>query len=95
MPIQSLTALVLLCTMTCAVCEAEDVDGPATILIEGRVWTSDARRPAAEAIAVRGEKMVAVGSRDEVQKYRGDKTQVIDAGDGLVVLRRQLICPTT
>ena len=58
---------------------------PATILIQGRIWTSDPHRPWAEAIAVRDEKIVAVGSREELQKYRGDKTQVIDAGDGMVV----------
>jgi predicted amidohydrolase YtcJ len=36
-------------------------------------------------VAIRGDTIVAVGSRDALQKYRGDKTQVIDAGDGLVV----------
>ena len=65
---------------------AEDAnDVPVTILIEGRVWTGDVHRPYAEAVAIRDDKIVAVGSRDELQKYRGDKTQVIDAGDGLVV----------
>ena len=34
---------------------------------------------------MRDEKIVAVGSREELQKYRGDATRVIDAGDGLVV----------
>ena len=64
--------------------DAKD-DAPATILIEGRIWTADSRRPWAEAVAVRDEKIVAVGSREDLQKYRGDKTHVIDAGDGLVV----------
>ncbi len=72
--------------MAIATAAAKDAtDAPATILIEGRVWTGDVHRPRAEAVAIRDDKIVAVGSRDELQKYRGDKTQVIDAGDGLVV----------
>jgi predicted amidohydrolase YtcJ len=57
----------------------------ATVVVEGRVWTGDARRPWAEAVAARGEKIIAVGSRGNVAKFRGDQTQMIDAGDGLVV----------
>ncbi len=58
---------------------------PASILILGRVWTSDAKQPWAEGVAVRGERIVAVGTRDQLEQYRGDKTQVIDAGAGMVV----------
>lgn len=61
------------------------VDAPATLLIEGRVWTSVTQRPWAEAVALRDEKIVAVGSRENLAKFRGDKTRVVDAGDGMVV----------
>jgi predicted amidohydrolase YtcJ len=66
---------------------AAEADGvaPATILIEGRIWTSNALRPWADAVAIRDEKIVAVGPREELQKYRGNKTRVVDAGDGMVV----------
>jgi predicted amidohydrolase YtcJ len=65
---------------------AETVDDArATILIQGRVWTGDVHRPRAEAVALRGDKVLAVGSRVELQRYRGNDTQVIDAGNGLVV----------
>ena len=57
----------------------------ATILVEGRIWTGDARRPWAEAVAVEGERIIAVGSREDVARLTGAETQVIDAGDGLVV----------
>ena len=60
-------------------------DAPATIIVQGRIWTANAHHRWADAIALRDDKIVAVGSREEVQKYRGDKTQVIDAGDGMVV----------
>jgi predicted amidohydrolase YtcJ len=65
---------------------AAPTDGePASVIIEGRIWTADSHRRFAEAVAVRGEKIVAVGSRDDLQKFRGEQTRVIDAAGGLVV----------
>jgi predicted amidohydrolase YtcJ len=63
---------------------AEESDR-ASLLIRGRVWTADARRPWAEAVAIRGERIVAVGSRGDVNELIGEDTQTIDAGGGLVV----------
>ena len=60
-------------------------EAPATIFVTGHIWTADARRPWAEAVALRDEKIVAVGSREELTRYRGDKTRVIDASGGMVV----------
>src|SRR5437773_1146639 len=80
----------LLCSLTLSVAptlRAADIEKPtpATMLVVGRIWTADTRRPLAEAVAVRDDKIVAVGSRDELRPYRGAKTQVIDAGPGMVV----------
>jgi predicted amidohydrolase YtcJ len=55
------------------------------ILHNGKVATLDARKPTAEAVAVRESKFVAVGSANEVLKLRGDRTQVIDAGGRTVI----------
>ncbi|HEX5472584.1 MAG TPA: amidohydrolase family protein, partial [Lacipirellulaceae bacterium] len=60
-------------------------EAPATLLVVGRVWTADAHRPWAEAVAVRDDRIVAVGSRDDVERLRGEKTRVIDAGAGMIV----------
>ncbi len=57
----------------------------ATFIVQGRIWTGDARRPWAEAVAVGGEQIIAVGSRSDVARLQGAETQVIDAGEGLVV----------
>jgi predicted amidohydrolase YtcJ len=59
--------------------------GSATTLVIGKIWTADARRPFVEAVAISGEKIVAAGSRAELDRYRDAKTQVIDAAGGLVV----------
>jgi predicted amidohydrolase YtcJ/beta-lactamase class A len=47
-------------------------------LINGRVWTGDKSRPWAEALASRGERIIAVGSTDEVKKLINQQTRVID-----------------
>src|SRR3982751_3037212 len=64
---------------------SEADEQPATMLVVGRVWTADARRPLAEAVAVRDNKIVAVGSRNELEHFRGKNTLVIDAGAGMIV----------
>src|SRR5215471_5072884 len=50
------------------------------VVTNARVWTGDPARPQAEALAVVGERIVAVGSRAEVDLWRGAATQVVDAG---------------
>src|SRR5262245_25849220 len=58
---------------------------PATMVVEGRIWTGDSHRPFVEAIAVSDDKIVAIGSREELAPYRGKDTKVFDAGAGMVV----------
>ena len=55
------------------------------ILTRARIWTGDKRVPAAEALAIIGERVVAVGSATEIDAWRGDSTKVIDAGGRRVV----------
>ncbi len=55
------------------------------ILINGDVRTFDAKMPRAEAVAVLGGKIVAVGRNDEIRKLAGERTQIIDAKGRLVL----------
>ena len=55
------------------------------IIVNARVWTVDAARPEAEAVAVIGDRIVAVGARAEVEKWRTSATRVIDAGGKFVM----------
>jgi predicted amidohydrolase YtcJ len=48
------------------------------VLTNGHVATVDPARPTAEAIAVRGDKIEAVGTVAEIRAYIGQKTEVID-----------------
>jgi predicted amidohydrolase YtcJ len=56
------------------------------ILSNGRIWTGDSQRPLAEAVAVTGNRISAVGSNAEVMKLRAETTRVID-------LRNRLVTP--
>ncbi len=47
------------------------------VLLGGKVVTMDPKRPAAEALAVRGDKVVAVGTDKEIAEMVGDATRVI------------------
>jgi len=59
---------------------------PATlVLTNGKVVTVEASPAEARAIAVAGDRIVAVGSDDEIKRYVGTGTQVIDAGGQLVI----------
>ena len=56
-------------------------DSTATLIVRNAaVTTLDERRPAATAIAVAGERILAVGSDSAVAAYRTADTRVIDAG---------------
>ena len=56
-----------------------------TLIVNGRIATLDPKQPNAEAIAIRGERIVAVGSQNELMRRKGEKTRVIDAGRRIVI----------
>lgn len=61
-------------------------DGPADLVLHhGVIVTMDAARPEAEALAIVGEKIVAVGSDDEIAARIGPATTVIDLDGKLAV----------
>lgn len=49
------------------------------IIINGKIATQNARCEFAESVAVKHEKFIAVGRERETMRFKGDKTQVIDA----------------
>jgi predicted amidohydrolase YtcJ len=55
------------------------------VVTDVSVWTGDANRPWAEAIASRGERIVAVGSDEDIRALIGDDTRVLSAPDGMLV----------
>ena len=55
------------------------------IVTHASVYTVDRRHPRAEAVAVIGERIVAVGSKAEIDSWRGAATRVIDAHGKLLL----------
>src|SRR5690349_10231417 len=55
------------------------------IVIHGRVYTENPKQPWAQAVAIRGAKIVAVGEDPAIEKMRGMGTKVINAGGKLVL----------
>ena len=59
---------------------------PVTVaIVNGVVWTADSARPWAEAIAMSGDRIVAVGSSADVRRLTSPSTRVIDANGRMVV----------
>ena len=55
------------------------------VIVNAVIHTVDAERPRAQAIAIAGEHIIAVGSDEDVRLLAGPTTRVIDAGGRLVV----------
>jgi predicted amidohydrolase YtcJ len=66
-------------------CAAAAVPAADLIITDAKVWSVDKLHPTAQAVAVLGEYIVAVGSNAEVEAWRGSKTQVIDARGKLLL----------
>jgi predicted amidohydrolase YtcJ len=57
----------------------------ALAIVNAKVWTGDRRRPWADAILVRGERIEIVGSSAEVKKHAKDGVRTIDA-KGMMIM---------
>ncbi len=77
-----LASLVLVVMFPALAHSAEPAD---TIYHGGNIVTVDEKNPSAEAIAVKGGKIVAVGKKVDVLQFKGDATKVIDLGGKTMV----------
>jgi predicted amidohydrolase YtcJ len=55
------------------------------IITNAKVWTVDTAHPTAQAVAVLGDRIVAVGSNADIEVWRSGSTRVIDAGGKLLL----------
>ncbi len=78
----SLSAIIItMITNSCTTKEKANL-----VIINGKVLTIDKENPAAEAVAVAGEKIIAVGTTKEIKEYIDkEKTEIIDAKGRLVI----------
>ena len=55
------------------------------IIRNAKVWTVDKDHPTAQAVAVRGDRIMAVGSNEDVEAWRGARTRTVDASGKLLL----------
>ena len=55
------------------------------VLTNGKVITIDPSAPEAQAVAIRGDRIVAAGSSAEIKRYIGQGTEVIDLKGQLAI----------
>lgn len=83
-----IAVFLLAATSACAAPPGSDLgDGaPAdTLLINANIVTMDAARPRAEALAIRGDRISAIGSTADLQAVLSPETRVIDLGGQTVI----------
>src|SRR5260370_2777696 len=56
-----------------------------TIILRAKIYTLNGKQQWAEALAIKGGKILAVGSDKDIQAYRGSSTKVVDAGGHLLL----------
>jgi len=78
--------LIVLATALAARAQQSTRVAPADIIIiHTKIFTVDDRQPWAQSLAIYKDKIVAVGTDDEVSRLRGMNTKMIDAGGRLVL----------
>ena len=78
-------AVYSLIVVTAVVTNAQAKPAATLIVTNAAICTVDKQRPKAEAVAVIGDRIVAVGSKAEIDSWRGPGTKVIDALGKLVL----------
>ncbi len=78
--------MIFLLTSLLLVMSASLANAPAElVLLSGKLWTADPKHPTAEALAVRGGRILAVGSDAEISRLKGPQTAVLEGGGRRVV----------
>ena len=78
-------AALLCCLVLPARNRAQSRPAADLIITNAKIWTVDKSLPTAQAVAVLGDRIVAVGSDADVDAWHGPQTHVIDAGGKLLL----------
>lgn len=74
--------VLLFCFITHLVSAAPSAD---IVFLNGNIYTGNEKQPKADAIAVKGDRIVFVGSATDAKPYGGAKTRTVDLGGMTVV----------
>lgn len=68
--------ITLLCLMVSCAPSIEPAD---LVIVNATIWTGNEEQPYAQAMAIKADTLVFIGSNGEVAKYQADQTETIDA----------------
>ncbi len=66
-------------------CDLSTGEAADTVYTNGKIYTVDDNNPWAEAVAVKGNSIIFVGSSEDAKQYTGSKTKVEDLGGKFVM----------
>ena len=75
-----LQSIAILLATVCAATRSEDTRVADLVIRHASVVTLDAANRVTQAVAIRGDRIVAVGTDDEIQPLIGPATKIIEAG---------------
>src|SRR5829696_5408825 len=55
------------------------------LVVNGKVYTADGSGSFVQAVAVRGNRIVSIGTSRELERFRGPKTEIVDAAGAAVL----------
>jgi predicted amidohydrolase YtcJ len=77
---------VIVATILLAACSQIEAPEYADLVVsDARVWTGNAAQPWADALASRGERIIEVGTMDDISALIGPDTRVLSAPGGMLV----------
>ena len=80
-----IAAILLTVMMLGLVSGGGGVEAADVVFVNGNVYTVSEGQPRAEAIAVKGNRIIFVGSNREVKRYEGQRTRIVDLHGATVV----------
>lgn len=69
------SAMFILSLFLPTICQSQFAD---LVFVNGKIWTVDEKRPSCEGVAILGEKILAIGTTADVNKFVGPATKVFD-----------------
>lgn len=83
MKLQSYTLLLLLSIVLMLSCQ-ETTQKANLIITNANIWTGNELQISAQAMAIVGDSIIAIGSNDDILKYKGEDTEVVNANGGFI-----------
>ena len=82
-----MTAKLILAAILLSLCSGAfgRQSSPDYVLVNGKIFTGDASHPYVQALAIRGERILAIGESGKIQAMAGPRTKRIDLGGRLVI----------